>query len=179
MHVWLIRHPRPMVESGVCYGRTDLAVADAILAEAAASIMTVLPPDVPVFSSPLGRCARLAEALAPGAVHYDARLMEMDFGSWEMRRWQDIERREVDAWVQDLTHFRPGHGESLTQMAERVAAFRDMLLDSRLAQAAVICHAGTIRLLDVLNRGLPVIAAATEAHHIEYGAVLPLSLRRD
>ncbi|MBV8047002.1 MAG: histidine phosphatase family protein [Paludibacterium sp.] len=174
MRLWLIRHPRPEVEPGICYGRSDLGVGDDTLAAAVGALAPRLPSGVPLFSSPLKRCACLAEALAPGAVRYDARLMEMDFGAWEMRHWQDIARAEVDAWAQDLPHYRPGGGESLTQMAERVAAFCHALRHDGVEQAAVVCHAGTIRLLDTISRGLPPQAAAAETHNIPYGALLTL-----
>lgn len=171
MQLWLIRHPRPAVAAGLCYGRSDLEPEEAALHEARARLAAQLPAGLPLFSSPLRRCARLAEALAPGAVRYDARLMEMDFGDWEMRNWQDIDREQVDAWNRDLLHFRPGGGESLADMAARVDAFCRQLHNEGLRAAALVCHAGTIRLIDARCRRLPAEAAAAQAHDIAYGSL--------
>ncbi|MFP5392261.1 MAG: histidine phosphatase family protein, partial [Gammaproteobacteria bacterium] len=94
---YLVRHPRPQVEPGVCYGATDLAVAPDVLAACAARLRAALPPHLPVYASPLRRCAELARALTGDALIIDARLTELDFGRWEMRRWDAIERAEIDA----------------------------------------------------------------------------------
>lgn len=102
--------------------------------------------------------------------------LEMDFGAWEMRAWNDIAREEIDAWVNDLIDYRPGGGESVLQMAARVRAFHDHLQQSRHDHAIVICHAGTIRLLLGCQRGLPLadlaLHAGRTAHKIDYGEVI-------
>ena len=162
-----------MVAPGVCYGRTDLAVDPDLLALALPALRATLPAGVPVFSSPLRRCAMLATALAGTSVRYDPRLAELDFGDWEMRRWDDIERAGVDAWAADMACYRPGGGESVLDMARRVAAFHADCMRVRIPCAIVICHAGTIRLLSARARGLAPEAMALEAaqhpHAIAYG----------
>lgn len=175
MQLYLVRHPSPVVPPGVCYGRTDLEVAPQVLGAAAAQLRQRLP-DVSVYTSPLQRCAALARLLSPDA-RTDARLAELDFGSWEMQRWDDIARDEIDAWAGDVVHYRPGGGESVYQMAQRTAQFRASLEDE--PAAIVICHAGTMRLLAAAQRGLGPDAAAREAaarpHAIAYGEVMLLS----
>ncbi|WP_426076668.1 histidine phosphatase family protein [Janthinobacterium sp. PSPC3-1] len=186
MKLILVRHPAPDVASGICYGSSDVAVAPHILAAARASLLASLPANLPVYSSPLWRCAGLAQALArdlPASQFIqDARLAEMDFGDWELRAWQDIARGEIDAWAFDLAHYRPGGGENVLAMATRVAAFLDELLREQHAAVIVICHAGTIRLLSALQAGLPLaetaLLAASGAHKIAYGAVVTLDFQR-
>ena len=94
MKLILVRHPAPEVASGICYGSSDVAVAPHILAAARAGLRASLPANIPLDTSPLLRCAELASQLANDiqASHYtqDARLMEMDFGDWELRAWHDI-----------------------------------------------------------------------------------------
>ena len=89
--LWLVRHAKPLLPPGLCYGALDMQ-ADAALTQAAAQrLAAVLPKDVPVqvLASPLRRCVQLAECLhglrpdLPFAT--DVRLQEMDFGSWEGR----------------------------------------------------------------------------------------------
>ncbi|MET0321324.1 MAG: histidine phosphatase family protein [Duganella sp.] len=182
MHLILIRHPEPAVAPGVCYGRTDLAVAPDQLDQALAALRPSLPPGLPLYSSPLQRCAALASRLSGHPV-FDARLMEMDFGTWEMQSWDAIPRADVDAWAADLANYRPGGGESVLQMAERIAAFyRDLQrqLDGAAdnGHAIIVCHAGTMRLLAACHAGLApremALQAAQTPHHLPYGTALIL-----
>ena len=177
MRLFLVRHPRPAVAPGLCYGATDVAVARAEVGVVVDCLVPRLPAGVPVYSSPLQRCMALADPLAArlgaGTPLTDSRLQEMNFGNWEMRAWDDIDRVEVDDWAADLTDYRPGGGESVLAVARRVVGFLDDLLQSEARAAILVCHAGTIRLLLAWRRGdaLCEIArrAASKAHEIGYG----------
>jgi alpha-ribazole phosphatase len=175
MKLILVRHPQPLVAPGVCYGSTDLAIAPGQLEQTLAALQ--LPAGLPIYSSPLRRCAELAARLTP-TPHYDSRLVEMHFGAWEMQPWDSIPRADIDAWAADMVHYNPGGGESVLQMAERISAFyRDV--QRQHAQAIIICHAGAMRLLSACHSGLPPAAmglqAAQAAHQIAYGAMLTLN----
>jgi len=174
MRLLLVRHPRPDIASGLCYGRSDVPADEADLER----VRATLPSGLPTYSSPLRRCAQLANALHPAQLRFDARLAEMDFGTWELRSWDAIPRSEVDAWAADLLDYRPGGGESVRDVARRVADFRADLLAQGHAEALVICHAGTIRLLCALHTGHSLDTAALDAartpHRIGYGEMLAL-----
>jgi alpha-ribazole phosphatase len=182
MRIYLVRHPQPEVASGVCYGSTDLAVSAHERVSVLAALTAMLPADAPVFSSPLRRCAELAESLAAALgcakVIHDARLVEMHFGEWEMRAWADIPRAEVDAWMNDLAAHRPGGGESLIEMAQRIRSFHDDLRQRKQEHAVVVCHAGTIRLLRACRPDLSLADMARDAaqstHKIAFGETLVL-----
>lgn len=183
MRLILVRHPAPLVAPGICYGRTDLAVADAERARVKTVLAAVLPPHTPIYASPLQRCAALAAdlqaALAGSTVTFDARLVELDFGAWEMQPWERIPRAEIDAWAADVASYRPGGGESVQQAALRVAAFYADLQRGGAPCAIVVCHAGSMRLLAACHRGLAPMEAAAHAagtpHQIAYGGVLTLA----
>jgi alpha-ribazole phosphatase len=182
MRLYLIRHPKPIVAVGTCYGSTDLAVAPEEHIQVAAALGSVLPPRTALFSSPLQRAAQLADHLAQAldcaAPVHDVRLVEMHFGAWEMQMWDQIARAEIDAWTGDMVHYRPGGGENVLQMAQRVLAFHQDMLRSNLDSAAVVCHAGTIRMLLACGRGLSLsdmaLHAAQTRHAIDYGEVIVL-----
>ncbi|GGE90816.1 histidine phosphatase family protein [Massilia psychrophila] len=179
MQLYLVRHPQPLVGPGLCYGRTDLAVAPAETARVGAALSNALPAGAALFSSPLQRCLDLAEALGGAAAPTcDARLAELDFGNWEMQSWEHIARADIDAWAADVVHYRPGGGESVLHMAERVSAFYADLAALSLARAIVVCHAGTIRLLAECGRGATALQmaqrAAAQPHRIAYGGLLLL-----
>lgn len=145
MELFLIRHPEPDVAPGTCYGRSDIGLAGDAEA-AAARLRTHLPAGIPVYSSPLRRCRSVAERLSPAPV-VDPRLVEMDFGEWEMRRWDEIERAAFDAWVADILNFAPPGGERAADLLARALAFVDALHDRGHAQAAVLTHGGVLRVL--------------------------------
>ncbi|VXB56512.1 histidine phosphatase family protein [Massilia sp. 9I] len=175
MELALVRHPQPDIAPGICYGRTDVSTSIEAIDRVAASLRAAgLPGSLPVYASPLARCALLAAALDV-PVTFDARLAEMDFGAWEMQSWDAIPRAEIDAWAADLLHYRPGGGENVLEVARRVAAFRQELQQPA---ALVICHAGTIRLLSALGKGGSIeqaaLRAASSAHRIAYGEVIVL-----
>jgi alpha-ribazole phosphatase len=177
----LVRHPQPDVAPKLCYGASDVAVAEAELARVHANLRgRGLSGMLPVHASPLQRCAQLARRLQPRSLAFDARLAEMDFGRWEMRDWDDIPRTEVDAWAADLLHYRPGGAECEHDVARRVAAFIDDLRQAGTSEALLVCHAGTIRLLSAMRDGLALEQAALDAarkpHRIAYGEVAMLEL---
>ena len=139
MRLYLIRHPLPAVAPGTCYGRTDLGLAEDP-AFHAASLRTLLPTTAPVYSSPLTRCRRLAELLHPQPA-FDERLREIDFGQWEMKAWDDIDRALIDAWAADPFHFVPPGGEAVAALRARVA---ECLADLP-EEAVLVTHAGVIK----------------------------------
>ncbi|VXB64540.1 Phosphoglycerate mutase [Burkholderia sp. 8Y] len=150
MDLVLIRHPAVAVDEGVCYGQTDVPLARDAQASALELDARLRVLDVPAcvdgwHTSPLRRCASLAEAL--GAARIDARLAELYFGAWEGRAWNDIDRALIDAWAADVEHARPHGGESLAQFSERVTGWFDETCSSASDAVHVIAHAGVVRVL--------------------------------
>ena len=146
MGVVLVRHTRPVVPEGVCYGITDLDLAPTFDDEAAA-IVAALPPAERLVSSPLRRCRRLAERIGVArglAPAFDDRLREFDFGAWEGVPWDAIPRAELDAWAADFFHARPHGGESVTMLSERVRSAIADYRRSGLTHLAVT-HSGVIK----------------------------------
>ena len=178
MRVFLVRHPRPSVAAGICYGSTDVAVDEHELARVAAAVRQTAPAAGALFSSPLARCAALARRLEQAPCQLDPRLAELHFGAWEMCAWDDIPRADIDAWAADPVHYRPGGGESVLQMAARVQAFRIDLMRQACCAAVLVCHAGTIRLMTALHHGSSLEASAHQAaatpHKIGYGDIVAL-----
>jgi alpha-ribazole phosphatase len=140
MRLFLIRHPLPDVVPGTCYGRSDLALAADPLA-CATALRPLLPADVPLFSSPLERCRRLAELLHP-TPRFDERLRELDFGAWEMQAWDAIDRSQLSAWAADPLHFAPPGGETVADLRLRVRDFLAGLAED----AVLVAHAGVMKL---------------------------------
>lgn len=152
MELYLIRHPRPAVAPGTCYGQTDLGLAECPDA-VAARLRPMLPERHVLYSSPLSRARLLAEAL--GEVRSDPRLMEIHFGEWEGRSYEDIGQVALDAWVAAPLDFAPPGGESPRRMAERVHAFLAELQAERPEAAVIVAHGGPLRAIAGRLLGLP------------------------
>jgi alpha-ribazole phosphatase len=119
MELWLIRHPKPDVPPGVCYGRTDVPAAPGEAEAAAQRLLTTLPALDRMRASPAARCRALARHLRTTAVE-DARLLERHFGDWEGQAWDDIDRMLLSAWADDPWDFAPPGGESARAVWDRV-----------------------------------------------------------
>lgn len=165
--LYLVRHPRPLIAPGVCYGQLDVAAEDSV--PVAERLRRELPPELPVWSSPLQRCRTLAEVLQP-APRLDARLMELDFGAWEGRSWDDIARAELDAWAADIDGYAPPGGESPRRLQQRVLTFVDEL---PAGAHLLVTHAGVIRALLAAAAG-ETLAAALNRPAPEYGSLTRL-----
>ena len=85
----------------------------------------------------------------------DARLLELDFGTWEGMRWNDVPRAALDLWAADPLAFAPPGGESGAELVARATAFFDEIRTAD-APLAVISHAGPLRVLLALARGEPI-----------------------
>ena len=144
MELYLIRHPRPAVAPGICYGQTDLGLAESA-AEVAARLRPLLPTEFALYASPLARARLLAEAL--GTPRLEPRLKEIHFGEWEGRSYDDIGRAALDAWADAPLDFAPPGGESPRQMAARVHDFLAELQAASVAAAVVVAHGGPLRAL--------------------------------
>ncbi len=149
MILHLVRHPPPDVGTGLCYGRSDVAPTG--VEAALARLKPLLPPEAPVFSSPLTRCRVLAEGLHP-APGFDERLMEMHFGEWEMRRWDEVDIAGLDAWAADVAGFAPPGGECGMAVQARALAF---VAGLTMPEAVLVTHAGVMRALLAHWLGLP------------------------
>ena len=142
----LARHTRIGVEADVCYGQTDVPLADTFEREAS-DLLRRLPHADRLLTSPLIRCAQLAQRISTATglePEVDHRLKEMDFGAWEGRRWSEIPREEIDAWNDDILMARPHGGESVAMLEERTAA---ALSDYRSTGdvCLVVTHGGVVR----------------------------------
>jgi alpha-ribazole phosphatase len=149
MPLYLIRHPKPLIEPGICYGRLDCPAEHAV--SAAAMLLAELPAGLPVWTSPLRRCRDLAEHLHPNPL-IDHRLVEMHFGEWEGKRWDDIPRAELDAWAADVAGYAPPGGESPRDLQRRAL---DFVASLDVPEAVIVTHAGVIRTLLAHWQGLP------------------------
>ncbi len=171
MRLILVRHPKPLCVSGICYGRLDLECEPGAV-DAAVARLRELAVVARVFSSPARRARDLAARLSTDAV-VDPRLQELDFGDWEGRRWQDLGREAIKAWHMGLPDSAPPNGETLSAMSARCDSWLKSLQPGQ-SPALAITHAGPIRVIQALLRGEPLLTYFTTA--IPFGEPLELKL---
>ncbi len=170
MPVTLVRHTQPDVAADICYGSTDLKLAESF-ADEAADVVAALRHCEVLISSPLLRCKLLADVIADRfsvAVQIDERLREMDFGRWEGRAWTEIPRVEIAMWSEDFMHARPHGGESVAMLHART---RDVLADYQDSEQhhVFVTHSGVIKA--ALSNG---DTAADFDSKIEFGGIVQI-----
>lgn len=151
MKITFVRHTSVDVEPGICYGRTDVALKPSFPEEAArvkSSIEEAIIKNGKAFDaiyrSPLSRCRLLAEACGYPDALPDSRLLEMDFGEWEMKRYDDIRDPRLQQWYDDWLHIIPTGGESFLDQNKRVRSFLEEMSASGQDNVLVFTHAGVI-----------------------------------
>jgi alpha-ribazole phosphatase len=170
MNLWLARHAQPLIGAGICYGVLDVPADAALTTVAAQSLAAALPENMVCHISPLRRCQQLGAALAllrpdlsiKSNTCTDARLMEMDFGAFEGQAWATVPKAAVDAWTADFGNHRFGGKESANEVLQRVKAALDDSLALRAKNVLWITHAGVIRAVDLLQRGILQVSQAQQ-----------------
>lgn len=175
MSITLVRHTQVAVHQGICYGQTDVPLAQTFNEECA-NIQHKLQGRLftHCFSSPLSRCAQLAERLFNGQIEYDNRLKELNFGQWENRHWSDFEQSaEAQRWFADYLKTPCPGGESYADLRMRTEAFLVELQKlPRQSNILIVSHGGPIRAMIAKIRNLD----SNEIFDlkIEFGAVIEL-----
>lgn len=148
---------------GICYGRSDVALAADYKASFAA-IKTDRDYDR-VISSPLSRCTQLADYLS-FKYEKDARLQELHFGEWELQKWDSLDREQLQTWSDDYINGAPPMGETLKDMQYRVLLTLEELVGQHPeGKILLITHAGVIRIILSYIMKLPL----AEMFSIEVG----------
>ena len=157
MKLLLTRHPPVDIESGICYGQSDVPLAPGweTWARDVAMLCTKLGQQVVCYSSPASRCRIPADVLGLEVIE-DPRLMEMNFGRWEGFRWKDISPAELKAWQADIVNRSVPDGEALIALDERVKEFFATLRGINGDAVIAITHGGPIRCLLAHVLGMPL-----------------------
>ena len=105
-----------------------------------------------VYSSDLQRATATAKALARTLpVITRPALREIDFGAWEGRTWSEIERDDpayAQRWIDDYPNLPAPGGERFVSFQARVLAeFEELLGSGKPVRAAVVTHAGVMRVI--------------------------------
>lgn len=181
MEIYLIRHTKVATAAGICYGRSDVPVAATYPADEAgvrARLAPVLAAGpVIAYASPLSRCRQLAEALVPEQLVLDDRLMEYDFGRWELQPWNALPVTELDPWMADFVQVPAPGGETFQALQDRATEFLTEALAAAGPNATIVIvsHSAVIRSLLCHCLGLPLSRAFRL--DIDYGSISKVRYR--
>ena len=145
MKVYLIRHTTPDVPKGTCYGQTDVPLAPTFTQEAAATLAAI--PQIKfdmVYSSPLTRARLLADYCGYPTPRLDNRLKELNFGRWEMQKYDDIDDPYIQEWYDNFVDAPIPGGESFHEMYDRIAGFLDELKTRDFENVLIFAHGGVL-----------------------------------
>ena len=174
MKITLIRHTSVAVPRGICYGHTDVELADTFPQEAekVAERLGSCTFDR-VYTSPLSRCRKLASYCGFPDAMPDPRIIEMNFGEWEMQDFNEIKDPRLQEWFADYMNVAPTGGESAMKQRSRFIDFMDSLRREapHASNVAVFTHGGILvhalniltgRDYDSLFRAIPPFGSVIE-----------------
>ncbi len=169
MEIILVRHPETIAPKGMCYGHLDLDLKDPVEFTKEKVLRDLIDPPDYIIASPLPRAKKLADSLAShfniSEVPTDSRLMEMNFGDWEGKMWDEIPKSETDKWMNDFVNLNAPNGESFIELQKRVMDFAEewwlrlegsRMNDLGIKKLLVVSHSAPIRVLVCHKKGLPL-----------------------
>jgi broad specificity phosphatase PhoE len=154
MTIYLVRHCEAEGNTrGVLQGRSDCDVSGN--SEKQLELVSLRLRNVPfaaVYSSPLRRAWKTAQSIDRYhglGVEKDARLTEIDMGTWEGRSWADIAAEGpamLRVWNEDPGAFEAPGGESVRHVADRMwEAMLDIAGKNEGKTVCVVSHGCAIR----------------------------------
>jgi len=178
--IYLVRHTTPKVEKGYAYGQTDLDLVESF-EEEAKNIASLLPEghqDYTCFSSPLKRCRTLASYLKKDQeVLIEPRLIEMNYGDWEMVSWNHINSEDLERWHSNIWSVPIPNGESYQNLSVRAVEFWEELTKMPDDNYLVVSHFGVLHAL--LAHILKVPPEHIFRIQLDYGALIRVAFAKN
>jgi alpha-ribazole phosphatase len=150
MNLLLIRHTKPIIENGICYGQKDVPLHFKSYLKKRKNIYKKIQElnirwDW-IYSSPLIRCKYLAIYLQKKLkipLYYNDDLKEFSYGLWEGKPYIQIEK-EFKQWANFFIEQPAPEGESLNSFLNRIKNIYEFL-KSQKKNIIIITHIGVIR----------------------------------
>lgn len=146
MKLVFIRHTSVNVPKGICYGNTDVQTA-ATFKEEAQKVRDRLGSYRfdRTYCSPLSRCVKLADFCGYPQAIRDNRLKEINFGDWEMKRYDEIVDPILQDWFNDYINVAPPGGESVLDQRKRLEDFISEIRIRRVGSViGIFTHGGIL-----------------------------------
>ncbi len=172
MEIILIRHTTPDIAKGICYGQSDIDITEDFDNEAAViTSQSIIKNFDAIYTSPLKRCKKLAEKIGSN-YSLDDRLMELDFGEWELKSWNTIPKEEITPWMDNFVSIPTKNGESYINLYDRVVQFFNEIIQKEYTKVVIVTHAGVMRALWSYWNTIPLDKSFDLK--LNYGAILKI-----
>ncbi len=174
----VVRHGEPVPTArGRCYGKLDVDLCDAGVAQAAATGQELAHGDLDhIYTSPRLRASATARVISEHTntpVSVDERFAELDFGEFEGMTYEAVAEEYPDTyrvWMTTPTAVQFPNGECYADMASRVGAGCAELQGRHSGRAvAVVAHGGVVRI--VLARALGLAPANIFRLGVDYASI--------
>lgn len=176
MEIYLVRHTSVDVPRGTAYGQTDVPLRDTF-PEEAEKVKQQLEGQRfdAVYTSPLSRCIRLAAYCGYPDATPDNRLLELHFGEWEMKTWDELQADpRAAAWWDDWINTPTPRGESFRQQYDRLAHFLEETRAQGLQRICLFTHGGILSAARIYTGEIPFREAFRQV--LPYGTVLRIEI---
>jgi alpha-ribazole phosphatase len=145
----LLRHAEPADDArGRCYGTLDVGLSERGRRRAQ-ELAGRLEAPAAVYSSPRVRALETAELAFGVRPIADERLRELDFGEFEGRTYDEIERSQPELyrrWMETPTQVEFPRGESYALLRHRVLdSLAEILARHPAETVAIVAHGGVVR----------------------------------
>ena len=163
----LVRHGQTAYNAEIRFmGQLDIPLDDTgrVQVQAVARRLRLEKP-ASLYSSGLSRAVETANAIrsalaSPPELQIEPRLTEGHFGEWQGRTYESLKIEEPETiarWKADRLGFSPPGSEALSDLANRVQAAYERILDENRDQTAiVVAHGGSLQVMLALALGLPL-----------------------
>lgn len=174
-HFSFIRHGK-INGPAALYGTTDVALSIRGQQELLAGLAR-LHQETPIdyiFSSPLQRCAKIAEEFAAHhqlPISIMAELQECNFGDWDGVDFNVLQNQwpQLEQFWQSPLRSTPPNGENLQIFSSRVNdAWKDIQTHQYCEHTLILCHGGSIRMVIAALLNIPLESALFRQLHIDY-----------
>ncbi len=175
MEIYFIRHTQVNLEQDTCYGQSNIGLAETFESELN-NIRKIIPNSISIdiYTSPLKRCVELAKKLTNNSLILDDRLLELDFGEWELKKWNSIDKMALKSWTNNYLNIPCPNGESYMDLYDRSIEFFDDLIKKGENDALVVTHAGVIR--SIISYILKIPLENSFSVQLDFGSVSKISI---
>ncbi|MFD1294049.1 alpha-ribazole phosphatase [Lutibacter holmesii] len=172
MEIYLVRHTTPNIEKGICYGQSNIDVAASFKNEVDAILNALdITKETVVYSSPLKRCTRLAQQFSKNII-IDDRLMELNFGDWELLNWDNLPKKASNIWMNDFVNVSTPNGEAYIDLAKRANEIFTEIVSTSAKKIIITTHAGVIR--SILSKMTNIHLKDSFNIDVKYGQVFKI-----
>ena len=176
IEIYLIRHPKVKIDPSICYGISDVDIIDSYKEDVSKILKEInITSETKFYSSPSIRCSKVAKELSKNNFITDKRLMEMDFGEWELKPWDKIDRKKFNIWATNFVNTSPPGGESFLELKTRAIESFLEIINKKSRKILIITHSGIIRA--ILSEILKFPLKRAFILNIDYSSITKITIK--